>query len=92
MSEPGESRVVLFCGDCVLIIEQIVPATMTLATIRSHLWRGGGDIVLYYRANGKRQILHAPPAATAIPISPKPESNGEAAPATEGDAANTASS
>ena len=77
---------------CVLIFEQIVPATMTLATIRSHLWRGGGDIVLYYKANGKRQILHAPPAPSSIPISPKPESNGEAAPATEGDAANPASS
>lgn len=33
---------------------------MTLATIRSHLWRGGGDVVLYYKANGKKAILHAP--------------------------------
>lgn len=38
---------------------------MTLATIRSHLWRGGGDVVLYYKANGKKAILHAPP--TAVP-------------------------
>ena len=59
------------------LCEQVVPPTTTLATMRSHLWRGGGDIVLYYRANGKKQILHAP-AATAVPVSPKPESNNEA--------------
>ena len=58
---------------------------MTLATIRSHIWRGGGDIVLYYRANGKKQILHAPAPAPApapvpsnVPTSPRPEANGDA--------------
>ena len=60
---------------------------MTLATIRSHLWRGGGDIVLYYRANGKKQILHAPQASAAS-TSPKAE-GGETAPAS-GDTANAA--
>ncbi|KAK3677881.1 hypothetical protein LTR78_001976 [Recurvomyces mirabilis] len=50
---------------------QIVPVTMTLATIRSHLWRGGGDILLYYKANGKKEIKHIP-LASAIPIAPKP--------------------
>lgn len=29
---------------------------MTLATIRTHLWRTSGDIILYYRANGKKEI------------------------------------
>lgn len=33
---------------------------MTLATIRSHIWRGGGDVLLYYKANGRKKILHAP--------------------------------
>ncbi|KAM3424680.1 hypothetical protein BST61_g6667 [Cercospora zeina] len=42
---------------------QILPPTMTLATIRAHVWRGGGDVVLYYKANGKREILHAPKAS-----------------------------
>ena len=47
---------------------------MTLATIRSHLWRGGGDIILYYKANGRKEILHAPPPVQSpgIPIAPKP--------------------
>ncbi|KAK0259807.1 hypothetical protein B0A54_08682 [Friedmanniomyces endolithicus] len=52
---------------------QIVPTTMTLATIRSHLWRGGGDIILYYKANGRKEILHAPQQSPAgIPFTPKP--------------------
>jgi len=47
---------------------------MTLATIRSHLWRGGGDIILYYKANGKKEILHAPQQqqSPGIPVTPKP--------------------
>lgn len=39
---------------------QLVPPTMTLMSIRAHLWRGGGDVVLYYKANGRKQILHSP--------------------------------
>jgi WD repeat-containing protein 48 len=31
---------------------------MTLATIRAHIWRGGGDVLLYYKANGKKEIKH----------------------------------
>lgn len=44
----------LYCNN------QLIPAKMTLATIRAHVWRGGGDILLYYRANGRKAILHAP--------------------------------
>jgi hypothetical protein len=29
---------------------------MTLATIRAHVWRGGGDVMLHYKANGRRNI------------------------------------
>ncbi len=50
---------------------QIVPPTMTLATIRSHLWRGGGDIILYYRANGKKEIRHQQPQPANVPTAPK---------------------
>jgi WD repeat-containing protein 48 len=34
---------------------------MTLASIRAHVWRGGGDVILQYKANGKKEIK--PPAA-----------------------------
>lgn len=29
---------------------------MTLATLRAHVWKGGTDVVLYYRANGRREL------------------------------------
>lgn len=35
---------------------------MTLATVRAHVWRGGGDVILYYKANGRKEIKHAAPA------------------------------
>ncbi|KAK5111834.1 hypothetical protein LTR85_011732 [Meristemomyces frigidus] len=50
---------------------QLVPPTMTLATMRSHLWRGGGDIILYYKANGKKEIAHAPQPPSPIPVTPR---------------------
>jgi WD repeat-containing protein 48 len=33
---------------------------MTLASIRAHIWRGGGDVLLLYKANGRKEIKHAP--------------------------------
>lgn len=42
---------------------QLIPPKMTLATIRAHVWRGGGDVMLYYKANGRKKILHATGAA-----------------------------
>lgn len=38
---------------------------MTLATIRTHLWRTSGDMVLYYKANGKKEI-HPPQSLLGI--------------------------
>ncbi|EAW13053.1 WD repeat protein [Aspergillus clavatus NRRL 1] len=34
----------------------LIPSNMTLATIRAHIWRTGGDMVLFYKANGKKEI------------------------------------
>jgi len=39
---------------------QLIPSKMTLATMRTHIWRSGGDVLLTYKANGRKQILHAP--------------------------------
>jgi WD repeat-containing protein 48 len=69
------------------ILLQMVPPTMTLATIRSHIWRGGGDVILYFKANGRKPILHAPevtsdsaqsPDDTGVPPAPPSESGSEA--------------
>ena len=34
---------------------------MSLATLRAHVWKGGNDVVLYYKANGRKEIpIRAP--------------------------------
>ena len=38
---------------------------MTLATLRTHVWKGGSDIVLYYKANGRKFIPNPPPQPVA---------------------------
>ena len=35
---------------------------MSLATLRTHIWRGGNDVVLHYKANGRKEIPMPPPA------------------------------
>ncbi|KAJ5620404.1 hypothetical protein N7510_004388 [Penicillium lagena] len=47
---PPEEYLELYCQ------KQICPPNMTLATIRTHLWRSSGDMILYYKANGKKEI------------------------------------
>lgn len=43
---------------------------MTLMSIRTHLWRGGGDVVLHYKENGKKAIAHIPtPGQSGYPPS-----------------------
>ncbi|KPI38944.1 WD repeat-containing protein 48 [Cyphellophora attinorum] len=39
-----------------------VDPNMTLATLRVHLWRTGGDVVLYYKSNGKKKLRLPHPA------------------------------
>jgi WD repeat-containing protein 48 len=46
------------CITNLLTMLQLISPTMTLATIRAHIWRGGGDVLLYYKANGKKEIKH----------------------------------
>jgi WD repeat-containing protein 48 len=50
---PPEEYLELYCNN------QLIPPRMTLATIRTHIWRGGGDVLLHYKANGKKKILHS---------------------------------
>lgn len=39
---------------------------MTLATIRQYIWRSSGDVVLQYRANGKKEIRPRAPKPSTI--------------------------
>ncbi|RYP87892.1 hypothetical protein DL770_004726 [Monosporascus sp. CRB-9-2] len=55
-----EEYLELYCN------EQLLPNTMSLATLRAHIWKGGNDVVLYYKANGRKELpkeLPQPPAA-----------------------------
>lgn len=27
---------------------------MSLATLRAHIWKGGNDVMLYYKSNGRK--------------------------------------
>jgi WD repeat-containing protein 48 len=56
---PPEEYLELYCNN------QLIPPRMTLATIRTHIWRGGGDVLLHYKANGKKKILHSAETFTA---------------------------
>lgn len=40
---------------------------MSLATIRTHVWKSGNDVVLYYKANGRKEIKPPRPATSMIP-------------------------
>ena len=35
---------------------------MTLATLRVHVWRMGGDVVLCYKSNGRKELRLPHPA------------------------------
>ncbi|KFA61637.1 hypothetical protein S40285_06216 [Stachybotrys chlorohalonatus IBT 40285] len=61
-----EEYLELYCND------QLLENTMTLATLRAHVWKGGNDIVLHYKANGRKVIepLERPtpePEAESVP-------------------------
>lgn len=39
---------------------QPIDPNMTLASMRAHIWRGGGDVILHYKANGKKELRPFP--------------------------------
>jgi WD repeat-containing protein 48 len=49
---------------------------MTLATLRAHVWKGGADVMLYYKANGRKEINPEKKEPEALPdaSTPAPES------------------
>ncbi|KAL8671536.1 MAG: hypothetical protein Q9168_003963 [Polycauliona sp. 1 TL-2023] len=46
-----EDYLELYCQD------KLVPLNTTLATIRAHIWKTGGDVLLYYKSNGRKPEL-----------------------------------
>lgn len=37
-------------------MRQLLDINMTLATLRAYIWKGGNDVVLHYKANGRKEI------------------------------------
>ncbi|ODA83918.1 hypothetical protein RJ55_02435 [Drechmeria coniospora] len=78
-----EEYLELYCN------EQLLPPSMSLATVRTHVWKGGNDIVLHYKANGRKVIK---PLAQPLrsPEAQQAEGDvGAGAGATAGEAHNT---
>lgn len=55
---------------------QKLPNSMTLATLRAHVWKGGADVMLYYKSNGRKPIKWEQAAA----VTETPETENEAKP------------
>ncbi|CAG8971014.1 hypothetical protein HYALB_00009865 [Hymenoscyphus albidus] len=53
-----EEYLELYCYD------QKLPITMSLATLRAHVWKGGADVMLYYKSNGRKAIKGEATSAT----------------------------
>jgi len=43
---------------------------MTLATLRAHVWKGGADVMLYYKSNGRKPIKYEKKVAIEPSILP----------------------
>ncbi|KAI2085485.1 hypothetical protein LOZ36_003993 [Ophidiomyces ophidiicola] len=53
-----------------------IPPDMTLLTMRTHIWRTGSDMMLYYKSNGKRTISHPNGDSAGSPARGKITANG----------------
>lgn len=72
------------CGTSANILIQLLPISMTLATLRAYIWKGGNDVVLHYKDNGKKEIPRAAPEAQPTTTTAEEEetpANGDAQPA-----------
>jgi WD repeat-containing protein 48 len=66
---------------------------MSLATLRTHVWKGGSDIVLHYKSNGRKEIRPFKPPAPELPAEADPvaeDATTAQPPATAPEAAGTA--
>jgi WD repeat-containing protein 48 len=43
---------------------------MTLATLRAHVWKGGADVMLFYKSNGRKPIKYEKVAAIELSTLP----------------------
>ncbi|PBP23273.1 WD domain-containing protein [Diplocarpon rosae] len=53
-----EEYLELYCYDQASSKFHKLPTSMSLATLRAHIWKGGADVMLYYKSNGRKHIAH----------------------------------
>jgi len=54
---------------------------MSLATLRAHVWKGGADVMLYYKSNGRKPIRYEKKLEKeASPLTPAPAEPSPTAP------------
>ncbi|KAL8938388.1 MAG: hypothetical protein Q9216_003927 [Gyalolechia sp. 2 TL-2023] len=63
-----EEYLELYCQD------KLVSPNTTLATLRAHIWKMGGDVVLYYKSNGRKPELEG--RLSGKPLEEIPASEG----------------
>jgi len=61
-----EEYLELYCYD------QKLPIMMTLATLRAHIWKGGADVMLYYKSNGRKPIRYEKADPSTAASTPTP--------------------
>ncbi|CAL8578483.1 hypothetical protein XPA_004263 [Xanthoria parietina] len=59
-----EDYLELYCQD------KLVPPNTTLATLRAYIWKTGGDVLLYYKSNGRKPELERRMTGLALDESP----------------------
>jgi len=59
---------------------------MSLATLRAHVWKGGADVMLYYKSNGRKTIRYE-----KKPDDPSSAASGASGASTPAQAASTSS-
>lgn len=45
---------------------------MSLATLRAHVWKGGADVMLYYKSNGRKPIAYEKKPESTLEASAAP--------------------
>ncbi|KAF3196088.1 hypothetical protein TWF106_005402 [Orbilia oligospora] len=67
-----------------IIKDEVVPLNMTLATMKAHVWRTGGDVVVHYRIKDGEEpiervkVVEAPTGEEEMPEGAREETKEEA--------------
>jgi WD repeat-containing protein 48 len=70
---------------------QKLPISMSLATLRAHVWKGGAYVMLYYKSNGRKPIRFEEVYKKKVDIPPSSAASGASGASTPAQATSNAS-